>query len=109
MSAAADETRITPATFTGAGDTVAQALERAAIPAEPPTAAAGSSPVDVALAALSAAMATRIATASAQLAPRGPRIRDASAAAAEELTAQDQTNADGIRGAAEVHVRDEVR
>jgi hypothetical protein len=102
MSTGADQTRLTPATFTDAGETVARALERAAVPSPAPRASAGPSPVDDAVAALSAAMAARIAAASAELAPRGPSIRDAAAAAAQSLTAQDQTNAETIHSVAAV-------
>lgn len=98
MTNGADETDLTPSTFTHAGDTVAQALERGAIPGHAPIAGAGPSPADAAAAALSAAIAARIAAAAADLAPRGPKIRDASAAAAESLTAQDQRNAQTIEG-----------
>jgi hypothetical protein len=96
MISRADQTDLSPSSFTEAGDTVARALERGAVPGHAPTAPAGPSPADAAAAALSAAVAARIDAAAARLAPRGPRIRDASTAAAESLAAQDQRNTEAI-------------
>lgn len=81
-----------------AGTSVADALERAAQPARVPVATPGPSPADAAAAAVAAAMSAKVAAASAELAPRGPKIRAASEAAAASLTATDEQNAALLQG-----------
>ena len=93
-----DVTSLDPSKFTAAGETVAQALERAAIPAAPPVAMPGASPVDAAVANLAALMGQHITSASTELAPRGPAMRAASQAAVAEIQAQDELNAQQIKG-----------
>ena len=93
-----DETTIDPSTFTAAGERIADILARAAIPVEPPVAVPGPSPADTAAANLAALMGIHIRAASAELAPRGPKIREATQAAVAEIQAQDLQNAQAIKG-----------
>ena len=91
-----DRTSIDPANFSAAGETVAETLERAAIPVAPPPPMPGPSPADTAASQLATQMGARITTAATDLAPRGPKIRGASQAAVAELQAQDQLGAQQI-------------
>ena len=93
-----DRTSIDPANFSAAGETVAETLERAAIPVAPPPPMPGPSPADTAASQLATQMGARITTAATDLAPRGPKIRGASQAAVAELQAQDQLGAQQIKG-----------
>ena len=93
-----DETNIDPAMFTSAGGRVAEVLERAAVPVASPVAVAGPSPADAAAANLAALMDEHIGNASAELAPRGSNIREATQAAVAEIQAQDLRNAQQIKG-----------
>ena len=93
-----DETNVDPSMFTFAGQRVAEILQRAAIPVEPPVAGVGPSPVDAAATTVAALIGTHITDASVELAARGPKIRAATRAAVAELQAQDRLNAQQIKG-----------
>ena len=81
-----------------AGTSVADALDRAAQPTRVPMATPGTSPADAAAGAVAAAMGVKVAAAASELAPRGPKIRAASEAAAASLTATDERNAALLQG-----------
>jgi hypothetical protein len=95
-----DQTSISPSTFTAAGESVASALERAAIPGRPPLPTPGMSPADTAASGLATAMATRISAATTEMAPRGPAMRTAAQSAAAGIQAQDLANSQKIAGVA---------
>jgi hypothetical protein len=97
MSGDGSKTDISPSLFTEAGTTVASSLERAAVAGKPPVAVVGVSPADVVASGLATTMGTHITAASAEMAPRGPKMREASGAAAAEIQAQDVKNAEDIK------------
>ena len=92
----ADAVHITPSVFEQAGAAVADSLNRAAMPGQAPIAMGGASPADAAAGGVAAAMSAKIAAASAEVAPRGPKIQAASQAAAEGFRAKDEDNATRI-------------
>lgn len=94
----ADVVNVNASTLRQAGTSVANALDRAAQPARVPVATPGTSPADAAAGAVAAAMSGKVAAASAELAPRGPKIRAASEAAAAGLTATDEQNGALLQG-----------
>ena len=69
----ADAIHVNAAALRQAGTSVADALDRAAQPVRVPAATPGTSPADAAASAVAAAMSGKVAAASAELAPRGPR------------------------------------
>lgn len=89
----ADAVHITPSVFEQAGASVADSLNRAAQPGQAPIAMGGASPADAAAGGVAAAMSAKIAAASAEVTPRGPKIQAASQAAAEGFRATDEENA----------------
>src|SRR4051794_22848792 len=94
----ANVVQLNASTLRQAGTSVADALDRAAQPVRVPMATPGTSPADAAAVAVAAAMSGKVAAAAADLAPRGPRIRAASEAAAASLTASDEQNAALLQG-----------
>lgn len=94
----ADAIHVNAASLRQAGSSVADALDRAAQPVRVPAATPGTSPADAAASSVAAAMSGKVAAASAELAPRGPKMRAASEAAAAGLTAADEQNAALLQG-----------
>lgn len=94
----AEVVHVNTQTLRQAGTSVADSLDRASQPARVPLSTPGTSPADAAASALAAAMSSKVAVAAAELAPRGPKIRAASEAAAAGLTAADEQNAALLQG-----------